>query len=146
MGLDLVDEGIEGRWDATDASFAVAETLLAADDPDVVEIVVGGLLEAVHHGASHVDGLADQFVDRLPTRCRSAWVALDERVILVEEWMRRTNQTLQMAEAAPAMVDPDMARLFRINYWRSPSGALVGVADMADHAADLEAMEQRGFS
>ena len=148
IGLDVVDHGVAGDWTPLDRAASNAAELLAIADPTIVEVVVAGFIEGVHNAASHHGGepLVAQVRSRLPTDCRVTWDEVHERLVAVEAWMRRTNQSIQHTSTVTEPPAGDLRRLFRINYWRTPDHGLIGVADVLDYQRDVIEGAEPGFS
>jgi hypothetical protein len=143
----VVDEIVLGSWGAFDKVTAVAEDLLSSDNPEIVELVTFGLIEGLHNAASHEpDDLSDQIRARLSPQCETAWIDIRCRLDDVHSWMEATSQTLQPAQLLDRIESNDLKRLARINYWRTPDGGIIGVADVADHQKDIADRAERGFS
>lgn len=145
LGLEVVDRVVGGDWKAFHRVTDAAQKLLG-DSDEVDDLVRFGLIEGMHNAASHEDAptLSHDLRAALPAGCDQLWDEVHLKFTNVATWMADTNQTMQ--RQSPDDVGDGLTRLFRINYWRSPDGGLIGLADVVDHDEDQLQRERFGFS
>lgn len=146
LGSALVDQVVDGDWRGFQRVTATAEDLLELHDPAITDLVTLGLLEGMHNAASHVSvEMGNRLRNELPPGCRGAWDDVHDKLEVVRAWMIDTHQSIQQADGRQ-LGSAELERLFRINYWRSPDGGLIGLADVVDHDQDRARRDQQGFS
>lgn len=122
---------------------AVAEAALHEPTPPEFDILTTGLIEALHHGASHEPEAVEQTVTaELPDGLRSIWDQCRELHVRVEQWLKEGRERAGTG-IEEAMFDDEALRSYlRSTYWRSSSGNLVGLADVLTYQVD-QVVQQR---